>query len=150
MPIGTVTITIPIATQVVDEDPTGRKAWRLLKEFEPKTNKKRKIWQTHTTTANEQCKEIAKTFAKISSNEDITEMTEEEKQEMEETLVECERYTQNNPPPQVTERELKRALRKANKKSAKGHGDVTTIMIVNACNNDNNFNTLLNAINTSR
>ena len=117
--------------------------------MEPKTNKKRKVWQTHTTTATDQCKKIAETFSKISSNEDIKEMTEKEKNEFKETIDECEKHIRENPPPPVTERELKRALRKANKKSAKGHDGVTTLMVVSSCNNKATLDLLLKAINSS-
>ena len=76
-------------------------------------------------------------------------MTIEENQELDKTIAECERTTKEQPTPHVTERELQRALRKANKKSAKGHDGVTTLMIVDACNSPITFSVLLDAINNS-
>ena len=46
-------------------------------------------------------------------------------------------------------RELKRALKKANKKSARGHDGITTRLITDACQNDDVAETLRIAINES-
>ena len=94
------------------QDRTGAKAWKLLKELEPKTNKKAKKWTTHTINALDQAENIAKTFAKISSNEDIEEMTDDEKKELDETIAECERIVKEQPP---TTRDGKRTTKSPQK-----------------------------------
>ena len=119
------------------DDPTGAKICQLLKQFEPKTNKKKRKWPTHTTEALEEADSIAQKFADISNDPSISSTPEEEEQ-MEETLAQAKRDAIRNRrngrgPTQITMRELRRAMKKANKKSAKGVDNISNNLLIQCC-----------------
>ena len=87
----------------MEHEEKGGLTWKLMKEADPRTNKRRKTWVTHTTKAQTQCQTIAKTFEKIYDNTDddtrnkLTEaelealkFRDDEKQELENTIAEMQ------------------------------------------------------------
>ena len=128
-------------------DSTGKKGFRLCKELDPRLNKRAKTWTTHTITASKQCEDIAKKFAKVSQTEDGDGMTRKEKRRLKLILRRAKTQCSTANPPLVTRRELDTALRKANPKSARGHDGISTKLIIQLCQHEEAYNSLLKAIN---
>ena len=132
------------------KDKTGQKVWKIARALEPRINKKQKQWQTHSIEAKLQCENIATQFENI-SNEDIEPMTEREKREYEDTIKAAkDEASREDTDRTITLRELRRALNKANTRSAQGHDGISTKLLVQACNSRQCIeNALLQALNHS-
>ena len=128
------------------KDATGAKIWNLVKQISPQTNKRRKKIEKHTEEAKQEAENIAKKFENIYNAPDL-ELSAEEEHEHNALIAELWKERQKQPIERITMRELDRAVKKANSKSAGGVDGIPNSLIKHMCTNPTNKHALLRAIN---
>jgi len=119
-------------------DPTGAELYKIIKELEPKLNRKAQPTSSNNQQPDIESEEIAQKFELIFGQSDV-EPTKAEKVALENNLKVLEYKILNEPPDKLrfTIRELRQAIKKANMKSSKGPDGVSNKLIKIACDSDN-------------
>ena len=128
------------------KDVSGRSLWTLIRQLEPRLNKRGRQWIPHTLPASHECDSIANKFASISNSDDIG-LTPNANATLQHTLTTLHHRCHNNPC--FTPRELLQALRKSNARAAKGPDGISARLVLAACQNNTIFSAFLDAINTT-
>jgi len=113
------------------QDQTGADLYRIIKQLEPKLNKRAQHQNMATQEADEETKKIAETFAENFGQKDVK-PTDAERAILEEELADIQAKMQKETKPNFTERELEQAIRKANMRSAKGPDGISNKVIKTA------------------
>ena len=110
------------------KDPTGAEFYKMIKQLEPRLNKKARQFTLHSKEAEEETERIAEQFENIFGQTDVK-PTKTERDRLRDNLRNIKERIQkeNNPP--FTTRELEQAVRRAETRSAKGHDWVSNRLI---------------------